>query len=65
MLSMSLRDDYEVSCPEIDILVDLAWNHPGVIGSRITAAASADGTVSIVKNDAIGFIRIYRQKLQR
>lgn len=33
---ISLRDDYEVSCEEIDLLVDLAWNMEGVIGSRIT-----------------------------
>ena len=32
---VSFRDDYEVSCEEIDILVDLAWQIPGVIGSRI------------------------------
>ena len=32
---VSLRDDYEVSCEEIDVLVDLAWNIPGVIGSRM------------------------------
>ena len=31
----SLRHDYEVSCEEIDILVDLAQAMPGVIGSRI------------------------------
>ena len=30
---VSLRDDYEVSCEAIDILVDLAWKTPGVIGS--------------------------------
>ena len=54
---VSLRDDYEVSCPEIDILVDLAWNYPGVIGSRITGGGFGGCTVSIVKNDAIpGFI---------
>lgn len=50
---ISLRDDYEVSCEEIDILVDLAWNAPGVIGSRITGGGFGGCTVSIVKNDAI------------
>lgn len=50
---ISLRDDYEVSCEEIDILVDLAWNTPGVIGSRITGGGFGGCTVSIVKNDAI------------
>lgn len=50
---ISLRDDYEVSCEEIDILVDLAWNTSGVIGSRITGGGFGGCTVSIVKNDAI------------
>ena len=49
----SLRDDYEVSCEEIDILVDLAWKLPGVIGSRITGGGFGGCTVSIVKNDAV------------
>lgn len=50
---ISLRDDYEVSCEEIDILVDLAWKIPGVIGSRITGGGFGGCTVSIVKNDAV------------
>ena len=50
---VSLRDDYEVSCEEIDILVDLAWNIDGVVGSRITGGGFGGCTVSIVKNDAV------------
>lgn len=50
---ISLRDDYEVSCEEIDILVDLAWEIDGVIGSRITGGGFGGCTVSIVKNDAV------------
>ena len=50
---VSLRDDYEVSCKEIDILVDLAWKIPGVIGSRITGGGFGGCTVSIVENDAV------------
>ena len=50
---VSLRDDYEVSCQEIDILVDLAWKIPGVVGSRITGGGFGGCTVSIVKNDAV------------
>ena len=54
----SLRDDYEVSCKEIDILVDLAWETEGVIGSRITGGGFGGCTVSIMKNDAVdGFIK--------
>ena len=50
---ISLRDDYEVSCEEIDILVNLAWKVPGVLGSRITGGGFGGCTVSIVKNDAV------------
>lgn len=50
---VSLRDDYEVSCEEIDVLVDLSWETEGVIGSRITGGGFGGCTVSIVKNDAV------------
>lgn len=50
---ISLRDDYEVSCPEIDVLVEIAWATEGVIGSRITGGGFGGCTVSIVKNDAV------------
>lgn len=64
---VSLRDDYAVSCSEIDVLVDLAWEIPGVIGSRITGGGFGGCTVSIVKQDAVDtFIRKvgeqYREK---
>ncbi len=64
---VSLRDDYEVSCPEIDILVEEAWKLPGVVGSRITGGGFGGCTVSIVKNDAVdGFIaglgKVYKEK---
>ena len=49
----SLRYDYEVSCEEIDLLVDLAQAMPGVIGSRITGGGFGGCTVSIVKNDTV------------
>ena len=50
---VSLRDDYEVSCEEIDVLVNLAWETEGVVGSRITGGGFGGCTVSIVKNDAV------------
>lgn len=50
---ISLRDDYDVSCKEIDILVDLAWKIPGVLGSRITGGGFGGCTVSIVKDESI------------
>lgn len=50
---VSLRDDYEVSCEEVDILVELAWKLPGVVGSRITGGGFGGCTVSIVENDVV------------
>ena len=50
---VSLRDDYAVSCKEIDDLTAWAWEIPGVIGSRITGGGFGGCTVSIIKNDAI------------
>lgn len=50
---VSLRDDYEVSCKELDILAEEAWKLPGVIGSRMTGGGFGGCTVSIVKNEAI------------
>ena len=50
---VSLRDDYEVSCEEVDVLVDIAWATEGVLGSRITGGGFGGCTVNIVKNDAV------------
>lgn len=50
---LSLRDDYEVSCEEVDMLVDLAWKLPGVLGARITGGGFGGCTVNIVKNEAV------------
>jgi galactokinase len=50
---VSLRDDYETSCEECDILVEEAWKIPGVIGSRITGGGFGGCTVSLVKDEAI------------
>ncbi len=50
---VSLRDDYETSCPEADILAEEAWKLPGVLGSRITGGGFGGCTVSIVKDAAV------------
>ncbi len=50
---VSLRDDYEVSCKELDILAAEAWKIPGVIGSRMTGGGFGGCTVSIVEEDAV------------
>ncbi|MDD3401903.1 MAG: galactokinase [Hespellia sp.] len=49
----SLRDDYEVSCDEVDFLVDEARKIDGVIGSRITGGGFGGCTVSIVEDKAV------------
>ena len=48
-----LRDDYEVSCKELDLLTDIARSITGVIGSRMTGAGFGGCTVNIVHKDAI------------
>lgn len=50
---VSLRDDYEVTGPELDALVEAAWEEEGVVGSRMTGAGFGGCTISIVKNDRI------------
>ena len=54
---VSLRDDYEVSCPEIDVLVDAAWACDGVVGSHITGGGFGGCSVSIVADDKIDNFR--------
>uniref|UniRef100_F7AXE0 Galactokinase n=2 Tax=Ornithorhynchus anatinus TaxID=9258 RepID=F7AXE0_ORNAN len=48
----SLRDDYEVSCPELDRLVALALAVPGVYGSRMTGGGFGGCTVTLLAADA-------------
>ncbi len=48
----SLQHDYEVSCPELDFLVDAALGIPGVIGSRMTGGGFGGCTVTMLRPDA-------------
>lgn len=57
---LSLKDDYEVTCPELDELVFAAWDHEGVIGSRMTGAGFGGCTISIVKD---AFVDDFIQKV--
>ena len=45
----SLRDDYEVSCPELDALVELATDAPGFVGARMTGGGFGGCTVNLVR----------------
>ncbi len=63
---LSLRDDFEVSCDEIDLLVKTAWEVPGVLGSRITGGGFGGCTVSLVKQRNLNLFKnklsaVYRQ----
>ncbi|MFL6201314.1 MAG: galactokinase [Thermoanaerobaculia bacterium] len=48
----SLRDDYEVSVPEIDLLVDLAQKQPDVYGARITGGGFGGSVVIVARAGA-------------
>ena len=56
----SLRDNFEVSCPEIDWLVKRAQEIDGVFGSKITGSGFGGCTVTLIKNSAIDK---YQEKL--
>ncbi|MBI3405607.1 MAG: galactokinase [Acidobacteria bacterium] len=49
----SLRDDYEVSCPELDVLTELARQQPGCIGARMTGGGFGGCTVNLVRNETV------------
>ena len=49
----SLRDNFEVTTPELDFLAELAWAQPSCIGSRMTGAGSGGCTVSIVRDEGL------------
>ena len=49
----SLRDDYEVSCTELDVLVEIAKGFEGVLGARMTGGGFGGCTVNLVRRDAL------------
>ena len=53
----SLRDDFEVSCDELDCLVAIANDTEGVLGSRMTGAGFGGCTVTLIHMDAIETLR--------
>jgi galactokinase len=50
---VSLRDDYQVSCPELDVLVELALALPACHGARLTGAGFGGSTVNLVETAAV------------
>jgi galactokinase len=53
----SLRDDYQVSCPELDLMVEIAAGLPGVIGARMTGGGFGGCTVNLVDAQAAESVR--------
>jgi galactokinase len=54
----SLRDDYEVSCRELDILVEIARSHAdAVLGARMTGGGFGGCTVNLVRRDRLETFR--------
>lgn len=50
---VSLRDDFEVSCIELDVLVEAAINCSGVLGSRMTGGGFGGCTVTLLQRNAV------------
>jgi galactokinase len=49
----SLQSDYQVSCAELDALVEAALRQPGVYGARMTGGGFGGCTVNLVRTDAV------------
>ncbi|MBI1924548.1 galactokinase [Candidatus Poribacteria bacterium] len=58
---IGLRDDYEVSCLELDAMVEIAWAHHGVVGARMTGAGFGGCTVNLVRRDAVASLTAHIQ----
>ncbi len=52
-----LRDEYEVSSKELDVLVDIAHSVPGVLGGRMMGGGFGGCTINLVHNSAIEALR--------
>ena len=62
----SLRDDYEVSSKELDVLVEIARQQPGVLGARMTGAGFGGCTVNLVREDAAAaFVQAVQEGYKR
>lgn len=49
----SLRDDFKVSCPELDAMVEAAQSLPGLIGARMTGGGFGGSTINLVLNENV------------
>ncbi len=58
----SLKNDYEVSCTELDLLVDLALKQEGVLGARMTGAGFGGCTVNLLKRD---YVDVFEKRIKK
>jgi galactokinase len=68
-----LRDNYEVSCPELDKLVEIAQGQPGVLGARMMGGGFGGCTINLVETEHVAdfvattsaaFLSFYRRGLE-
>lgn len=52
-----LRDEYEVSCVELDTLIEIAHQVPGVLGARMLGGGFGGSTINLVRNEAVEALR--------
>ncbi len=62
----SMRDDFEISCPEVDVMVEINAAADGVYGARMTGGGFGGSTISLVEADAVDtfketVLRAYRK----
>lgn len=56
---ISLRDDYEVSCEELDTMATAAWDAPGCLGARLTGAGFGGACIALVEQNSVPeFVRV-------
>ncbi|MCU0317154.1 MAG: galactokinase [Fimbriimonadaceae bacterium] len=65
----SLRDDYEVSCIELDAMAESAWQSPGCLGARLTGAGFGGACVALVAEEMVEKFtkeceHLYRQRVK-
>ncbi len=63
---VSLRDDYEVSCEELDFLAECAWNMENVLGARMTGGGFGGCTVNLVQPGSVDrFMKTIQTEYQK
>lgn len=62
----SLKEDYQVSCQELDLMVEIASRFRGALGSRMTGAGFGGCTISLVKKEVVEeFMRVIKEEYEK